>query len=173
MYLCTHSLWAQAFGTSLFLLSVKTSTHINPKADKGQRNILPWLHRTPAYASFCTPAFCVTIYLPAQRHVLYHIPVDKIQPAGTFHQRYLSTLHLESLYKCPVQKKMQYSSAFLFPIPTSEHINLSNLPTVLLIYPLHSFYAVIPPQCLDGQTYSLHMSQTFHAYILSFLIPQP
>lgn len=37
-------LTAQAPGTSLFLLSVKMGTRINPKPGRGQRNILPRLH---------------------------------------------------------------------------------------------------------------------------------
>lgn len=139
MYLCTHSPLAQAFGTSLFLLSVKTSTHINPKADKGQRNIIPWLHGTPAYASFFIPAFCVTISVPAQRRVLYHVPICNIQVAGTFGQRYLSALHLESLYKCLVQK-MQYSLAFFVPHthlwtrqPFKFAYHITNVPSTLLL----------------------------------------
>lgn len=40
------------------------------------------------------------------------------------------------------------------------------------MYPLRS-YPITPPQYLYGQTYSVHMSLTLHAYILSFFTPQP
>lgn len=129
--ICGLTLLAQAFGTSLLLLSVKTSTRINPKPHKGQRNILPWLHPTPAYASFCVPVFCVTVYVPAQRHVfstIYQYVVSNQQahlPEGTYLPCTQSPCINKVLYKT-----MWYSSAFLFPMPTSEHINLSNLPTI-------------------------------------------
>ena len=41
------------------------------------------------------------------------------------------------------------------------------------MYPLRSSYPITPPQYLYGWTYSVHMSQTLHAYILSFFTPQP
>lgn len=117
MYLCTHSPLAQAFGTSLFHLSVKTGTHINPKPDKGQRKILPWQHLTPAYASFCILAFCVTISVPAQRHVFptLHQPVVSSQQAHFPKGTYLPCS--QALYKCLIQKKCSIVWLFGSPYP--------------------------------------------------------